>query len=117
MQKYPTLLSISAYKNTLYFRGTLLLWAHKPTDDAWVTELVTHKARVQESYKYILLLLGMKNLSLRMGTWSGSNSLLVVALYENPGLLSAIYFFFFFPLIHLLANFKETEKNISLQRI
>ena len=49
-----------------------------------------------------------------MGTWLGQ--ILVVAPYEKPGLLSDICCFFFSS-DHLLANFKEMEKNISLQRI
>ena len=88
---YPSLLTKIL---SLYFRGTLLLWAHKPTDDAWVTESVVHKARVEGSYKYILLLLGMKNLEFENGNLVGPNSLLVVAPYEKPGLLSDIYCFF-----------------------
>lgn len=90
---YPSLLTKIL---SLYFRGILLLWAHKPIDDAWMTESVVHKARVQGSYNYILLFLGMKNLEFENGNLVGSNSLLVVAPYEKPGLLSDICCFFSF---------------------
>lgn len=109
---YPSLLTKIL---SLYFRGILLLWAHKPTDDAWMTESVVHKARVQGSYNYILLFLGMKNLEFENGNLVGSN-ISSSTIWETRSLKRHLLFFFFSS-DHLLANFKEMEKNISLQRI
>ena len=88
---YPSLLTKIL---SLYFRGILLLWAHKPTDDAWMTESVVHKARVQGSYNYILLFLGMKNLEFENGNLVGSN-ISSSTIWETRSLKRHLLFFFF----------------------